>query len=364
MEDVAMTILPGWLNLDSLSIVRLAALLLSLVLCVYLLQIRRKSLATLFLAGLFFGAFLFNAASFFEFAGAYYWQPRTLRTVFVDLFIDIGPSFAMVCLLLFAYHFPRFRSAERREFRIVFPLSLAVNAGVLGLNIYNNFFLLWQFSDVRLWNIYWLVFYCSLATQFLGATVLLFRKAMRLSRHGSRFFLEGILRPKGQDARAARALGTILLLPMLAVAASLAMTYGVLPFSVATYLTWIGLLLFYLGFIVTYLNHTSDPLTLQLKLLGVTLVLILSTMGSSPFSWAKPRQQTIGLQRFQRATPPSVSPSTAGSATTSSVCRGHSIPTSVLRSRFPTDVPWPQSWTSISHSSPAVIGRSTSSTAP
>jgi class 3 adenylate cyclase len=279
LEDAAMTILPGWLNLDSLSIVRLAALLLSLVLCVYLVQVRRKSRATLFLAGVFFGAFLFNAASFFEFAGAYYWHPRTLRTVFIDLFIDIGPSFAMVCLVLFAYHFPRFRNAERGEFRIIFPLSLAVNAGVLGLNVYNNFVLLWQFSDVRLWNIYWLVFYCSLATQFLGATVLLFRKAMRLSHHGSRLFLVGILRPRGQDAQAARALGTILLLPMLAVAASLAMTYGLLPFSVATYLTWLGLLLFYLGFVVTYLNHSADPLTLQLKLLGVTLVLILSTMG-------------------------------------------------------------------------------------
>jgi class 3 adenylate cyclase len=279
LEEAAMTILPGWLNLDSLSIVRLAALLLSIVLCVYLLQVPRKSLATLFLAGAFLGAFLFNAASFFEFAGAYYWQPRNLRTVFVDLFVDIGPSFAMVCLLLFAYHFPRFRSAERREFRIVFALSIALNAGVLGLNVYSNFILQWQYSDARLWNIYWLVFYCSLGIQFLGAITLLFRKSLRLSRRGSRSYLDRILRPKGQDAQAARALGAILLLPVVAIAASLAMTYGVLPFSVATYLTWIGLLLFYLGFIVTYLNHSADPLTLQLKLLGVTLVLILSTMG-------------------------------------------------------------------------------------
>ena len=57
------------------------------------------------------------------------------------------------------------------------------------------------------------------------------------------------------------------------------MTYGLLPFSLATYLTWLGLLLFYRGFVVTYLNHSADPLTLQYKLLGVTLVLVLSTMG-------------------------------------------------------------------------------------
>ncbi|MGA2766233.1 MAG: ATP-binding protein [Spirochaetia bacterium] len=272
-------LLPGWLNLDSLSIIRLAALLLSFVIALYLLQVPRKSLATLFLAGVFAGAFLFNAASFFEFAGPYYWQPRTVKTVLVLLFNDIGPSLAMVFLLLFAYHFPRFRRAERREFRIVFTLSIALNAGVLGLNVYNHFVLQWRFSDMRLWDIYWTVFYCSLATQFLGAMALLFRKAARLSGHGRRPFLARILRPHGRDAESARALAAILLLPVLSLAASLAMTYGVLPFALATYLIWLGLLLFYLGFIVMYLNYSADPMTLQMKLLGVTLVLILSTMG-------------------------------------------------------------------------------------
>ena len=185
----------------------------------------------------------------------------------------------MVFLLLFVYHFPRFRHAERREFRIVFALSMALNAGVLGLNVYNHFILQWHFSDTRLWDTYWLVFYCSLATQFLGAAALLFRKAARLSGRSSRSFLDRIVRPHGRDAESARALGAIILLPTVAVVASLAMTYGLLPFSLATYLTWLGLLLFYLGFVVTYLNHSADPLTLQMKLLGVTLVLILSTMG-------------------------------------------------------------------------------------
>ncbi len=267
------------LNLDSLSVIRLAALLLSLVICLYLFHVSRGSVATLFLAGVFLGAFLFNTASFFELAGPYYWQPRTLRTVLVSLFNDVGPSLAMVCLLLFAYHFPRFRGAERREFRIVFAISIALNAGVLGLNVYNHFILQWRFSDLRLWDIYWLVFYCGLAAQFLGATALLFRKTARLSGRGSASFAKRILHPRGRDAEAARALGAILLLPLLAVVVSLATTYNLLPFALATYLAWLGLLLFYLGFVVTYLNHSADPLTLQVKLLGVTLVLILSTMG-------------------------------------------------------------------------------------
>jgi hypothetical protein len=238
LEEAAITFLPGWLNLDSLSVIRLAALLLSLVICVYLLQVPQRSLATLFLAGAFLGAFLFNMASFFELAGPYYWQPRNLKTVLVLLFSDIGLSLAMECLLLFAYHFPRFRGAERREFRIVFALSMALNAGVLGLNVYNHFILQWRFSDAHLWNVYWLVFYCSVTIQCLGATALLFRKAARLSRHGSASFLERIMRPRGRDAETARALDTILLLPLLAVVASLGTTYNILPFSLASYLTW------------------------------------------------------------------------------------------------------------------------------
>jgi PAS domain S-box-containing protein len=279
LEVAAITLLPGWLNLDSLSIIRLAALMLSLVIAAYLFLAPRRTFATLFLAGAFFGAFLFNTASFFEFAGSYYWQPRTLKTVLVLLFNNIGPSLAMVFLLLFAYHFPRFRRAERGEFRVVFTLSIVLNAGVLALHVYDHFVLQWRFSDWRLGEIYWLTFYCSLGIQFLGATALLFRKAARLSRGGSQSLFGRIVRPRGRDAESARALGAIFLLPMLAVGASFAMTIGVLPFSLATYLTWLGLLLFYLGFVVTYLNHTADPMTLQVKLLGVILVLMLGTMG-------------------------------------------------------------------------------------
>ncbi|HVO39523.1 MAG TPA: adenylate/guanylate cyclase domain-containing protein [Spirochaetia bacterium] len=270
---------PGWLNLDSLSIIRLAATLLSLAIFIYLLQVPRTSVATLFLALAFFGAFLFHTATFFEFAGPYNWQPRNVRTVLVSLFTDIGPSLAMVFLLLFAYYFPRFRAAERREFRIVLVITITLNAGVFGFNVYNHFVLQWRFSDTRLWDTYWLVFYCSLALQFLGATALLIRKTTRLSGRGPRSCLGKLLRPNGRDAAAARALAAVLLLPLAAVITSLAVTYRFVPFFLATYVTWVVLLLFYLCFVVTYLNHSADPLNLQVKLLGVTLILILSTMG-------------------------------------------------------------------------------------
>ena len=278
-EEGAITFLPSWLNLDSLSIIRLAALIISLTIAVYLLTLPRKSVATMFLSAIFWGSFLFNAASFFEFAGPFYWQPRTIKNVLVLLVEDIGPALAVLSALLFAYHFPRFRHEERREFRVVLTSAVVLNAAVLGLNLYNFFVLQWRFSDTHLWNTYWLVFYASLLVQMVVAIFLLFRKAGRLSRRGHRSFLSRIVRPQGRDAEAARSLGAILLLPILAAGSALAMTYSFLPFSLATYLTWLGLLLFHFLFVVTYMNYGSDPMTLQVKVLGVVLVVILGTLG-------------------------------------------------------------------------------------
>ncbi|WP_455381747.1 sensor histidine kinase, partial [Salinispira pacifica] len=273
------TLLPGWLNLDSLSVVRLAAVLLSLISALYLISRHSRSLSRLFLAGVFAGAFLFNAASFFELAGPYYWQPRNLRTVVILLCGDIGPSVAMVFLILFAYHFPCIRNSERREYRIVIAASIGLNCAVLGLNIYDHFVLQWFHSDTSLWDTYWLAFYISLGMQFAWSIIVLCRKTVLLSRHRGRSVPDRILHARGRDARASRALSIILLLPVVSIAVSAAVTYRLISYSLANYLTWLGILLFFLAFVVVYLNHSADPLTLQAKLLGATLVLLLGTMG-------------------------------------------------------------------------------------
>lgn len=272
-------LLPAWLNLDSLSIIRLAALLLSVAIAIHLFLVPKKTLATVFLAVVFCGMSVFNCASFFEFAGPFYWQPRTLKTVLVLLGSDIGMSLAMIFLILFTYNFPQFRRVERREFRFVVALSIFLNAGVLALNIYDHFVLQWRFSDTRLWDVYWTALYCSLGVQGLGAIALLIRKAARLSGRGPGGVLQRIIRPRGRDAESARALALIILLPIVAIGASIGMTYSAIPVPVATYVIWLGLLLFYLCFVVAYMNYSADPMTLQMKLLGITLVLILSTMG-------------------------------------------------------------------------------------
>ncbi len=107
-----MPLLPYWLNLDSVSVIRLAALILSLVIVGYLLRRQQRSPARVFLALAFAGAALFNAASFLEFAGRFYWQPRTLKNLLVPILQDAGPGLAFVFFTVFAYHFPRPRAIE------------------------------------------------------------------------------------------------------------------------------------------------------------------------------------------------------------------------------------------------------------
>jgi signal transduction histidine kinase len=48
---------------------------------------------------------------------------------------------------------------------------------------------------------------------------------------------------------------------------------------IATYLIWLTFLLFYFSFVVTYLNHAIEPSTFQVKLVGLTLIPVLSLLG-------------------------------------------------------------------------------------
>jgi PAS domain S-box-containing protein len=266
------------LNLDSLSLIRLATVLLSLVTLAYLLSRRPRTAATVFLALVFCGAVVFNVASLLEFSGTCYWQPRTVKNIAVPLLLDVGLSMSAVFLVLFAYFFPRFRSEERREFQVVFAACLLANAARIALAVVDVAVFRLGTSDYRLMEPYYTAWYCTLVVQFLLVTTLLFRKSIRLSGGRSRPVLARLLRPKGRDAKAARAIGLVVLLPLLAAAAALGMTHGILSFEIATDLTWFGLLLFYFAFIVVYLNNTAEPTTIHVKLVGMTLVTVLGIL--------------------------------------------------------------------------------------
>jgi PAS domain S-box-containing protein len=274
-----MPLLPYWLNLDSVSVIRLAALILSVAIVGYLLRRRQRTTARLLLALAFAGAALFNAASFLEFAGRFYWQPRTLKNLLVPILQDAGPGLAFVCLTAFAYHFPRPRDRETRERRIIVPLSillcivrLASAAWVFGVLERGR-------SDIRLTEPYYYFLYASSGFQLLLIIAVLLRTSARLSAGRSRPWWTRLTRPRGGGAQAARALGLTLLLPVAALGSFIIMTSGVLSHGIATYCVWLGFLLFYLAFVSTYLNTTSDTTTLRVKLVGFSLITVLGLIG-------------------------------------------------------------------------------------
>lgn len=121
--------------------------------------------------------------------------------------------------------------------------------------------------------------YISNAIQFILCIALLFRKAVLLSKGKRRSILAKLLRPIGNESRAAHSLALAWLLPFAAVLVYMASSfYRGLDNVVASYLAWFGFLLFYCVFIVTYLNHTSERATIQVKLIGVSLIAILSIL--------------------------------------------------------------------------------------
>jgi PAS domain S-box-containing protein len=274
-----MHLLPLWLNLDACSTIRLATLVLALATAAYLLSRRGKSRATLFLGLVFCGAAIIYLSSILEFAGRYYWQPRNLKNLLVPLLQDVGPSAALLSLLLFTYHFPQLPGRQRREFRVVLSLASLVAAGMLALTVYNFVFLERGASRFDFTMTYYTLLYGTVGGQILLVVFLLLRRSVSLSGGKSRPWWARLRRPVGRHAATARALAFAMLLPVGSVLGYVLLTYGLLPLPVATYLVWLAFLLFHFVFLVTYLNRAAERSTFQVKLTGLTLIPVFALLG-------------------------------------------------------------------------------------
>jgi signal transduction histidine kinase len=274
-----MMVLPSWLNLDSLSLIRMSSLIVSLSIAVYLFRLKGRSPSTLFLAWSFLGGALFNLSALMEFACPAYWQPANLKNLLIPFPQNLGPSLAAFALLLFAYSFPHFQMPDRLERRVVLSFAGAANILTLSLAIVNFLFLQRRQSTFRLEMPYYILFYSILTIQFSLGVIILLRKTLRFSSGRARPWWRKLLRPGNRDALAARSLALVLLLLPLAVSGYALMTLGLFAPSAASYLVWLLFSLFYFIIVITYFNHTSEPTTLQLKLVGVVLVFVLGLLG-------------------------------------------------------------------------------------
>jgi PAS domain S-box-containing protein len=267
------------LNLDYFSIIRLATVIMSLSLSAYLFSIKGKSRPTVLLACAFLGATLFNVSMFLLHAEPYYWQPYNLKNALNPFIMALGAALMAVSFLAFAYHFPRFQAAEKGEYRAVITFSAVTNLFVVVLTFYNTVVLQRIRSDYTFNPVYYPVLAGSIALQFLLVVFLLVRKTFRLAGAGSKPGALFFFNPAGKDARAARALACVLLLPLLALISFLLRFFGILKPVPMIYLVSYVFLLFYFSSIVSYLNHTEERTTFQAKLVFGALVVMLGLMG-------------------------------------------------------------------------------------
>ncbi len=278
-EENRITILPFWLNLDYFSVLRLSSFIISLCIAVYLFRLKQRSESTLWLAWVFSGGALLNLSTFLEFSGPYYWQPYTLKNLLMPFLQALAVAVAAFSLLSFVYHFPHFQKPDRREYLVVRSLYILANLLILGLTYYNFISLKRLRGIVDFENTYYIFFYTILVAEFTLAVFLLLRKSVRFSTGKAHSWWRKLINPRGKDALAAGSLALVLVLPAVVLVVYLLENRGLLPVYLANYLIWLIFLLFYCSFVVTYLNHTVERTTLQVKLVGVVLVFVVGVLG-------------------------------------------------------------------------------------
>jgi PAS domain S-box-containing protein len=270
--------MPPSLNLDAFSIIRLATLIMSLSITVYLLSMRGKSKPTRLLGFAFLGATMFNASMFFLHTEPYYWYPYNLKNLVNPFVMAAGSSVAAFSFLLFAYHFPRFQDTDRNEYRTALMLSVLVNVSILALTVHVCV-IQWRLrSNFRLDILYFSTMSGSVVAHFILVIFLLLRKVCRIST-GKRVWLRSLLRPTLRDARAARSLALVFLLPTVATLAFLLRFQGLVPPIIMVNIVSYLYLLFYFTVIVVYLNNTGEKTTFQVKLVFAVLVVMLGVLG-------------------------------------------------------------------------------------
>jgi PAS domain S-box-containing protein len=267
------------LNLDHFSIIRLATLIMSLSISVYLFSIRGKSTSTVLLAFAFLGFTLFNFSMFILHAERYYWQPYNLKNLFYPYMMAVGASLSGFFFLLFSYHFPRFRAEERTEYMMVLVLFALADFVVLGLAFYNFVVLQRMQSRYHFNPVYFRTLVASTGVQYFLTVFLMARKTARLSRGEGKPLLRRLFRPSGADARSVRTFAAVFFVCLAALIVFMVRLFGMLAPITMIYVVCYVLLLFSFLSILTYLNHTDERTTFQAKLMFGALVVMLAIVG-------------------------------------------------------------------------------------
>ena len=272
------SMIPAWLNLDYFSAIKISSTVLTLTASLYLFSLKNKTGSTLFLGFGFVGATIFNLSMFIEFGGDYYWQPDSVKTIIMPMLQNIGPSIALLSLLLFTFSFPIPLKKERKLKIVFLAIFLGLNALSLTSAVIVFFIFERQSRTLHLTPLYLRVLFLIIGVQFLLIILLMFRKVVVLGRNKLRESIKSVFNPNNPRARLARTIAAILAMPALITFIYLFSTSDIISPIMGTYIVWFGFLLFYSVFIIAYLNNTSERTTLQVRLVGIAMVCTLGIL--------------------------------------------------------------------------------------
>ena len=237
----------------------------------YLLQLKQKTYAAKLLIGSLSGITLFfllqvMLESFYPEKRAIYLLTGATMTSF----------YMLIPMSQFLYHFPRRADGDIREARIalaIFWLIAAIGSIAAILNS-----AVWP--SIQYKALYIKIIDGGDLLQFLGLLFILARRTIRLSAPASAAWWRRLLRPQGRDAQAVATLMIASLFPLLsAVLSCISSMFYKVPPEVGDFLNSFGTLLALFVLVIVYLTHASESSTFLLKVIGVSLVTVLSVVG-------------------------------------------------------------------------------------
>ncbi|HNT76585.1 MAG TPA: histidine kinase [Anaerolineae bacterium] len=256
-------------------------LLLHLSILFYLLSLKRKSNATWLFTG-WMACLTLVAVSKLLGYGLY-----DLRGGYVNWIGGMVGSLAgLVCLLQFVYRFPRLHFP--REARGALWVSLGATAGILALLVYEVItppvYPLYDFQQFLYGVIHSRyaraltsvnIFGVLHPSGYLWAFLVCLRQVAQSAKADQCGLLSALWRPPNREARAARAFALALLIVFLPVITSTLESERLLPVGSLT----VTYLLAQFALVVTHLNHSPEPSSVLVKLVGIVLVALLLVLG-------------------------------------------------------------------------------------
>jgi HAMP domain-containing protein/HPt (histidine-containing phosphotransfer) domain-containing protein len=278
-----------------------------ILIIVYLLSVKNKSDSTKYMI-LFFAGILMPFINF-----AIIFSTVNKEVVLIAFWVLHLAIFGIHGLLMFAYHFPK--NIFPNEAKLVSKISLT--ASVLGLlgYIYVSLHIepIFVFeADVYYYNIS--IPGIVIGIQFLFVFITLFRKIFYYSEYRYLYdekkpqsFLQKVLlyvkitlKANSKEAKSLKGFVQIFLYAFL-VAVTILLSYaGLVSWVINSYIIALGVLILLFFFVIFTVNNMSEPTTFQVKLLGITLMSSLVTLGVIGIISTEEKKEFYSTQKLEQ----------------------------------------------------------------